>query len=67
MKRLRLLVSLSGPAGAYRPGEEGDFDDAEAERLIAAGFAAPVAVEPIETADSKSAARREKAITRGRS
>lgn len=44
--KLRFLVSIAGPLGAFAPGAETDWsDDADAQRLIAAGFA--VRVEPV--------------------
>jgi hypothetical protein len=43
--RVQMSVGLSGPAYQLAPGDEREFPDAEARRLIAAGFAIP-AVEP---------------------
>jgi hypothetical protein len=40
--RVRMTVGLSGPAYQLAPGDEREFPDAEARRLIAAGFAIPV-------------------------
>jgi hypothetical protein len=39
---LKMTVGLSGPLFNLSPGDERDFDDAEAERLVAAGFAVKV-------------------------
>jgi len=47
---VKMLVGLSGPAYTLVPGDEKDFPQDEAIRLIEAGFAAPVAVMKIETA-----------------
>jgi hypothetical protein len=46
---IRLLVGLSGPAFSLGPGDEREFPDDEALRLIAAGYAAPVADRAVET------------------
>lgn len=45
-----MLVDLSGPSLLLAPGDEFDFPQEEAVRLIAAGFAAPVADTKIELA-----------------
>lgn len=47
---VRMLVGLSGSAYSLGPGDERDFPQDEALRLIAAGFAIPVAEEKIERA-----------------
>ncbi len=47
---VRLLVGLSGPAYSLGPGDVRDFDDAEAGRLIAAGFGVPASEAPMERA-----------------
>lgn len=47
---IRMLVGLSGPAYSLVPGDERDFQQDEALRLIAAGYAAPVAEQKIERA-----------------
>lgn len=43
---VKMLVGLSGPVYTLSPGDEREFPDDEAVRLIEAGFAVPVA-EPI--------------------
>lgn len=48
--RVRLLVGLSGPAYNLAPGEEFDFPQAEAARLVDAGYAVPAAERKIERA-----------------
>jgi hypothetical protein len=66
MRRVRILVSISGSAYSLRPGEETELDDAEAGRLVAAGFAAPVeASRPTtpEDASSRAARDRERAVS----
>ncbi|MBB4235051.1 hypothetical protein [Rhizobium esperanzae] len=46
---LKMTAGLSGPEFCLSPGDEREFDDAEAARLIDAGFAAKVeADEPVE-------------------
>lgn len=47
---IRMLVGLSGPALLLGPGDERDFPQDEALRLISAGYAAPVAEIKIERA-----------------
>lgn len=47
---VKMLVGLSGPAYSLGPGDERDFPQAEAVRLIDAGFAVPVAGQKIERA-----------------
>ena len=39
---LKMTAGLSGPLFSLGPGDEYEFDDAEAERLVAAGFAEKV-------------------------
>lgn len=48
---LRMLVGISGPLYTLDPGDEWHFNDDEAGRLIAAGFAEPV--EPAKTEKPK--------------
>jgi hypothetical protein len=56
---LKMTAGLSGPEFNLAPGDEHEFDDAEAERLIAAGFAekaeipAPIAA-PVKTKKGKA-------------
>jgi len=40
--RVRMVVGLSGPAINLIPGDEADFPEDEALRLVQAGFAEPV-------------------------
>lgn len=47
---VRMLVELSGSGYFLAPGDERDFPDAEAIRLIAAEYAVPVAEQKIERA-----------------
>ncbi|RWN58751.1 hypothetical protein [Mesorhizobium sp.] len=55
---VRMLVGLSGLAYSLGPGDERDFPQDEALRLISAGFAAPVAEIKIERAVQVPAAER---------
>jgi hypothetical protein len=48
--RVRMLVGLSGPTITLSTGHEWDFPDDEAARLIAAGYAVPVAEPKVERA-----------------
>ena len=45
-----MLTSIAGDGFALHTGEEGDFEDAEAIRLVAAGAAVPVSDEKPERA-----------------
>jgi hypothetical protein len=47
---VRMLVELSGPGMLLAPGDEREFPDAEAIRLIAAEYAVPVAERQVERA-----------------
>lgn len=47
---IEMLVGLSGPAYSLGPGDERDFPQDEALRLIAAEYAIPVAETKIERA-----------------
>lgn len=48
--RVRMMVGLSGPTINLIPGDEADFPQAEAMRLVEAGFAVPVVEAKIERA-----------------
>jgi hypothetical protein len=48
--RVRMLVGLSGPTITLSTGHEADFPQDEALRLIAAGYAVPVAEKRAEKA-----------------
>lgn len=47
---IRMLVGLSGNEYSLAPGQERDFPQGEALRLISAGYAVPVAEQNIERA-----------------
>lgn len=57
--RIRLLTSIAGTNGSFAPGEETDsFNDADAERLVAAGYAEKVSSNrkaKVEKATAKAA------------
>lgn len=55
---IRLTTGLSGPAYCLAPGDERDFPQDEALRLIAAGYAVPVAEARVETAVKEPAPER---------
>lgn len=61
--KIKMLVSMAGPAISLNVGDEHECDDAEAMRLIAAGFAVPVSEMTIERAVFKPA-RAEKRTAR---
>lgn len=56
--KIRMTVGLSGNEYSLGPGDERDFPDAEAIRLIDAGFATPVAEVKIERAMAETASER---------
>ncbi|MBZ9808135.1 hypothetical protein [Mesorhizobium sp. ESP-6-2] len=56
--KIRMLVGLSGNAYSLGPGDERDFPDAEALRLVAAEFAVPVADARVERAVADRAPER---------
>lgn len=57
--KLKILQSLAGPEYALAPGEEREFDQDEATRLVSAGIAEPV-ISVSETADQKEPEKRKK-------
>lgn len=56
--RIRMLVGLSGLYFTLQPGDERDFPQAEALRLVSAGYAVPCSEAPVETAIRKPAVER---------
>ena len=54
--KIQMLVGLDGNEYSLSPGDERDFPQAEAIRLIDAGFAAPVDVQPTEKRGKKGKA-----------
>lgn len=53
-----MLTSIAGDGFAYHTGDEAEFEDAEATRLVAAGAAVPVSDEKVERAVLKTPAER---------
>ncbi|MGE3932365.1 MAG: hypothetical protein AB7F67_03895 [Rhodospirillaceae bacterium] len=60
--RVKMLQQMVGPRAVRSPGDVLDLDDAEARRLLAAGYAELVPPE-VETADAGNTRRR--AVARG--
>ncbi|RVH74272.1 hypothetical protein [Sinorhizobium meliloti] len=58
--KIKMLVSLAGNEYSLSPGDERDFTQAEAIRLIDAGFAVPVAEEKTERAVAQPATEKRK-------
>lgn len=57
--KIKMLVSLAGADFALSPQEETDrFGDVEAQRLVEAGYAVPVADETVERAVKPRAAEK---------
>jgi hypothetical protein len=48
--KIKMLVGLSGNEYSLGPGQERDFPQSEAMRLVAAGYAVPVVEQKIERA-----------------
>lgn len=57
--KIKFLVSMAGSEWAYSPGQVAEIEQAEAVRLVEAGFAVPV-VDAAETAVVKPAEKRGK-------
>lgn len=53
--RVRMLTGLSGPAFSLSGGDEREFPDDEAIRLVTAGYAVPADSQAMETAVKPSA------------
>ena len=54
---LQFSVSITGPAGAFAPGDTAEWpDEQDAARLIAAGFASPVLSEKFKENKRETAA-----------
>ena len=47
--RIKMLTSIAGQNFSLSPGDEADFSDDEAKRLIQAGYAEPVRVKRTAT------------------
>lgn len=55
---IRMLVGLAGNEYSLSPGDQRDFPDAEAIRLVEAGYAVPVGEKEVERAVSQPAPER---------
>ena len=60
--KVKLLVSMAGPAAAHNAGDLIDVDDATAKRFIERNIAEPIASEPAKETAEKKAPRKRKAI-----
>jgi hypothetical protein len=60
--RVKMLVCMVGPKIALDPGDEYICGDAEAARLVAAGYAAPVVSVPVAVAVAEVAPKLERAV-----
>lgn len=56
--KIKMLVGLSGNEYSLSPGDEREFPDNEAIRLVEAGYAVPVAEEKTERAVAQPAVER---------
>jgi hypothetical protein len=56
--KLKMLVGLSGNEYSLAPDDEHDFPDAEAIRLIDAGYGVPVVAHSVERAVAETAPER---------
>lgn len=55
---IKMLVGLSGPALLLQPGDEHDFPQDEALRLVSADYAVPVSEKKVERAVQMAAPER---------
>jgi hypothetical protein len=58
--KIKLLVSMAGPARSWEVGDEDDFPDNEAINLIQAGFAVPVEAKVEKAVKAPAAEKRVK-------
>ena len=59
--KLKMLVSLSGPAICLSPGDEHDFEQDEATSLVEAGYAVPAVANKFERAIARKPAEQRSA------
>lgn len=64
--RVRMLAGIAGPNISLAPGDEHDFDHADAARLIESGYAVPVAMVAVETAVAAPAPEQRRRGRRGK-
>ena len=60
--KVKLLVSMAGPAVAHNAGDEIDVDDATARRFIERNIAEPVASKTAKETAAKKTPRKRKAV-----
>jgi|TARA_B110000003_G_C16499579_1_gene476845 hypothetical protein len=60
--KVKLLVSMAGPAVAHNAGDEIDVDDATAQRFIERNIAEPVASKTAKETAAKKTPRKRKAV-----
>ena len=60
--KVKLLVSMAGPAVAHNAGDEIDVDDATAQRFIERNIAEPVASKTAKETATKKTPRKRKAV-----
>ena len=60
--KVKLLVSMAGPAVAHNAGDEIDVDDATAQRFIERNIAEPVASKTAKETTAKKTPRKRKAV-----
>ena len=60
--KVKLLVSMAGPAVAHNAGDEIDVDDATAQRFIERNIAEPVASKSAKETAAKKTPRKRKAV-----
>ena len=60
--KVKLLVSMAGPAVAHNAGDEIDVDDATAKRFIERNIAEPVASKTAKETAAKKTPRKRKAV-----
>lgn len=60
--KVKLLVSIAGPAVAHNAGDEIDVDDATAQRFIERNIAEPVASKTAKETAAKKTPRKRKAV-----
>ena len=60
--KVKLLVSMAGPAVAHNAGDEIDVDNATAQRFIERNIAEPVASKTAKETAAKKTPRKRKAV-----
>ena len=60
--KVKILVSMAGPAAAHNAGDKIDVDDATTKRFIERKIAEAIASEPAKETAEKKAPRKRKAV-----